>query len=331
MSLDDDEVNAIGEAMNMASPGPRDASPFALIGPDVASQASLVALGQHAHTLARAVAVCLQANTHMRWTVTAEEPRVASFADAAAGGVVGVRMPVANAEPAFLVAGDDDAGQIVAAQLGASDDSGRKPGRRLSILEKQLAVRLMRALGDEVASTLRSVGIGRLSGGCDADLAGLERGDVAAVLMRITCSAPVNAKLELVVPTSWFAGTRKKASNARSLAEHIPSMELEVVVELGRLERTLAQLQALAPGDVLPLLTTEHTPLPVLVQDEPRFYVRPDVRDGKIVCAVVKDPRIHPIVDGEPRAMGRHLDEGRSRDGQDQRRHAERQDERAGR
>lgn len=70
----------------------------------------------------------------------------------------------------------------------------------------------------------------------------------------------------------------------------ISDVEVQLAVELGAVAMPLGALAELAAGTLLPLATTESTPLPVYVEGVQRFHARPQaLEDGRVIVTLV-DP-----------------------------------------
>ncbi len=295
-TLDEAEVRAIDEAMAMSSPAERSARPHALVQPDNGARALLVGVTRVAEAASRAVECGLRVALRAAWDVTAREPRVVDGVVVPPGTrVLGLVLGDGRGAEQGALFIDEAAGHRVAlSSLGANADDAPPPPR-LSRVDRQLVSRVLRTVLEELAPTLPCTGAVCDTGG-DIERALEDVRAGKAVILEMDARGPFALRVTVVLPSAWTGAAAPRLPSAtRSLAEHVPEVEIDLVVELGKLALTLEQLVALRPGDLLPLSTTEKSALPVFLQGERRFTARPLAHDGRIAVEIVKNDDASPI------------------------------------
>lgn len=91
---------------------------------------------------------------------------------------------------------------------------------------------------------------------------------------------------ERLLRVSHVPGHVRGGKGGSRIAEHLPNIELEVSVELGRSEIDISSLLSLAEGDVLRLDTSSDAPLRAMVEDQCKFYGHPDTSGSTLIFTI---------------------------------------------
>ena len=101
---------------------------------------------------------------------------------------------------------------------------------------------------------------------------------------------PVSDKLS---PQAWIAGAEAAAESAQSedianLIHHLQEVPVDVVAVLGEVETTFEEINALKPGDLIPLDAPANRDIKVLVEGVHRFWARPGTRGTRLAVEITR-------------------------------------------
>jgi len=93
----------------------------------------------------------------------------------------------------------------------------------------------------------------------------------------------------LLNPQVWIAGQANKPSNDASrerILARLRDVPMQMCIELGGADLTVAEIMDLRPGDVIRLDTAAHQPLPVYVNGRLRFRARPGALGNRLAVQI---------------------------------------------
>ncbi len=290
MLLSDDEKNALSAALAMGDDDSRAravAKPHQLVQPGAEGRAALLLAERAGAAAARSIGISLVAETRMPWDVQASPPELTTQAAMHLAGA-GMALNIETQHgPGVLLLSAGLAPALVRAVLGvgvpgADGDNVADTPSALGVADRPVVARMARLFAREVADRIMAEGGGLLRAGAlvdDLARATLPRGPAVSLGLRF--AAPIEGVVELLLPVQ-IAGEIPRTVGGGHMANHIPALEVDVVVELGRARIRLSDLAMLQPGMELTLDTHEHSLLPVCVDGKARFLGKPSASEGRL-------------------------------------------------
>ena len=290
MQLSDDEKHALGDAMAMSDQDARAravAKPHQLVQPGAEGRAALSLAERAGAAAARSIAISLVAETRVAWDIQPSSPELVSQpAMHLASASMALNLETQHG-PGVLLLSNGFASALVRAVLGVGSPTDEVDGAveaptTLGVADRPVVARLARLFAHEVADRIVAEGGGLLRAGARVDAltrVTLPRGPSVALALRF--AAPIEGVVELLLPVR-IAGESPRPVGGGRIANHIPALEVDVVVELGRARLRLSELANLQPGMELTLDTHEHSLLPVCVDGKQRFLGKPIASEGRL-------------------------------------------------
>lgn len=200
--------------------------------------------------------------------------------------------------PGYFVLGDTAARAMALAALQVRSCDVVNDGERGSSItpgELRLLTRLVGILIDDIAGILPASAPGQplrlLRMLTDARALGPTQGIL--LCLSFTLTGDIDARIDLGIPSSWLVRAPRapeKKGPSRRIGDDLSTVMLSVSAELGRTPTTLRRLLALVPGDVIYLLASPSSPVPVLVQGKPKLLARPELRGGRVSLNITAGP-----------------------------------------
>lgn len=286
--LSDDELMSIRAVLDLPAAPTSDVSrddvhTYPLFRDHADTGPAVAAIDDRAQEVADVVEAVLASRTHRPWTV---HPRVAYGATIAelAGQVP---MPVAcmwdkvgGGVAAFILLDLPSTQQIVNSLMGVEMEE-LPQAEKLGALDRKVAARLFRSLGEALHEAgVRGVS-DRVRIETDWRRIGPELQKADLVVLPIEIKEPVEARLDIVVVAS--ATVLRPRGQSITIGAHLPTLEVDIVAELGGIQLSLGELTGLTPGTVVALDTVESSPISVLVQGERKFEARAEAVGGRVV------------------------------------------------
>lgn len=91
---------------------------------------------------------------------------------------------------------------------------------------------------------------------------------------------------ERLLRVSHVPGHVRGGKGGSRVIEHLPEVEVEMSIELGRTEIDVSTLMNLSEGDVLRLDTNADAPLRAIIEDHCKFYGQPDASGSTLVFTI---------------------------------------------
>lgn len=257
-------------------------------------------MDEAAPSLVAALEDTLSARTHRPWTLRQVAVRVETAADI----VMAVQAPLLGVCPqtALVIVDQETARRLVTLLLGL--DGAEDSGGAMGALDFHAIGRMLRGVTDDVAAALGAF-LGGHPGGNPARPATVEHGwrtgarhlGAAAATLAVELEQPIQGRVLVAVP---LARLERRAAVAgapdtveageQPMRAHLADVEVQLAVELGSVSMPLGALADLAQGTILPLSTTEATPLPVFVEGVRRFSCTPQAAADRRVVVTLLEP-----------------------------------------
>jgi flagellar motor switch protein FliM len=134
----------------------------------------------------------------------------------------------------------------------------------------------------------------------DPRMAAIATPSDVAILCTFELTGSIDGRLMLAIPYAAVEsakkllgspprlGSQRDAKFCQALARELEQVEVELRVEVGRHQLRLSDLLGLKVGDVVTLNTSEHSPLPVFVQDRAKMTASPRVLGGGMAMEILK-------------------------------------------
>ena len=216
---------------------------------------------------------------------------------------------------------------LLAAALGdrkaRPDEVPAESRRDLTSVERQVLRRLLTMLTEAMSTAWAPVLAFKpevLRFESDPRLVAIAPPNDPAVLCTFEVSGAFSGRLHLALPFTAIEPAKKQLTQpprmnalgderfAANMASELGQVHVELRATLGKTQVTLSRLLALESGDILTLDTSEHAPLPVLVEGRAKLNGQPRVIGGAMAIVVERGVQDFPFKpartsSGEPAAF----------------------------
>lgn len=294
--LSDAELQSLHEQMGRLSGSGTGGAPAApLARGRSASDTARLRLEEASPTVLGALEDTLSARTHRPWQIDLVAVRAESAAELM--GAVGAPSMGVSPEGPLVLVDQDVARRLVTLLLGL--DGVEESSATMGALDHHAIARVLRGVADDVASALATFLAKPAPRPAIAESGwrnGARHLGAAVATVAVELKEPIQGRLWVAVPLPWLerppksAEAKSAAAAEEPMRAHLADVEVQLAVELGAVAMPLGALAELAAGTLLPLATTESTPLPVYVEGVQRFHARPQaLEDGRVIVTLV-DP-----------------------------------------
>lgn len=295
--LSDAELQSLHEQMGrLSGTGSGGGAPAApLARGRSATDTARLRLEEASPTVLGALEDTLSARTHRPWQLELVAVRAESAAELM-GAINTPSLGVCPDGPLVLI-DQDVARRLVTLLLGL--DGVEDSSATMGALDYHAIARVLRGVTDDLAGALATF-FGKAAPRPATVESGWRTGarhlGAAVATVAVELKEPIQGRLWVALPLPYLECPpgRAEATSAAGADEpmraHLADVEVQLAVELGAVAMPLGALAELAAGTLLPLSTTESTPLPVYVEGVQRFHARPQaLEDGRVVVTLV-DP-----------------------------------------
>ncbi|MCC7074073.1 MAG: FliM/FliN family flagellar motor switch protein [Deltaproteobacteria bacterium] len=309
MLLSEEERRSIDAALALPEPEARAqaiARPHQLVQPGADGRSALVMAERVGPAAAKDIGINLFAETRVPWEILAATPELADQPALRLASSALALMVETSAGPGALLLGPGLGPLLVRAAFGiASSGADEPPPAELGVADRPVLTRLLTMFVEQMAKSISAEGGAlvrpRLMVEDLTRLASL-KGPMLALSWRF--AAPIDGTMDLLLPLP-VAGSGQHAPTQAHLASHLPLVEVDAVVELGRAHLRLADLASLRPGMELPLDSYERALLPVLVAGKRLFFGKPITSEGRLAVEIaLKEPPTAPMKASRERHPG---------------------------